>query len=216
MPRRWLRRAAQVHWPGALRRGAGVWWRWRCWFPGRAAGGILAGRRGCRRTVRRAGNFVAYARTPALLLSALEQPVGRLRGHACHGAHWPSASPTRSRAQCMPGAWRAASRWSAAGAVAAVGHLADLLVRQPGVLKDWLARRASTRSTAPGIVMAEIFRRFPHALMILVTALTRRRDARLYEAADAMGTGAAQVLHHHAARRQVRPDLGRAGDRSRW
>jgi len=40
---------------------------------------------------------------------------------------------------------------------------------------------------APGIVLAEIFSVFPHALMILVTALTLS-DARLYEAADAMGT----------------------------
>ena len=42
---------------------------------------------------------------------------------------------------------------------------------------------------APGIVLAEIFAVFPHALMILVTALTAA-DARLYEAADAMGTTA--------------------------
>jgi iron(III) transport system permease protein len=44
---------------------------------------------------------------------------------------------------------------------------------------------------APGIVIAECFATFPHALMILVTALTLA-DARLYEAADAMGTGAAR------------------------
>ena len=42
---------------------------------------------------------------------------------------------------------------------------------------------------APGIVLAEIFSTFPHALMILVTSLTAS-DARLYEAADAMGTTA--------------------------
>jgi len=40
---------------------------------------------------------------------------------------------------------------------------------------------------APGVVMAECFAVFPHVLMILVTALTLA-DARLYEAADAMGT----------------------------
>jgi iron(III) transport system permease protein len=44
---------------------------------------------------------------------------------------------------------------------------------------------------APGIVLAEIFSVFPHALMILITALTLA-DARLYEAAEAMGTGAAR------------------------
>lgn len=42
---------------------------------------------------------------------------------------------------------------------------------------------------APGIIVAECFAVFPHALMILITALTLA-DARLYEAADAMGTSA--------------------------
>ncbi len=42
---------------------------------------------------------------------------------------------------------------------------------------------------APGIIISEIFSVFPHALMILITALTLA-DARLYEAADAMGTSA--------------------------
>ncbi|APW38268.1 phosphonate ABC transporter permease [Rhodoferax koreense] len=40
---------------------------------------------------------------------------------------------------------------------------------------------------ASGIVLAECFAVFPHVLMILVTALTLA-DARLYEAADALGT----------------------------
>jgi iron(III) transport system permease protein len=40
---------------------------------------------------------------------------------------------------------------------------------------------------APGIVVAECFAVFPHALMILVTALSLA-DARLYEAANALGT----------------------------
>ena len=40
---------------------------------------------------------------------------------------------------------------------------------------------------APGIVIAECFAVFPHALMILVTALSLA-DARLYEAANALGT----------------------------
>ena len=53
---------------------------------------------------------------------------------------------------------------------------------------------------APGIVISLVFATFPHALMILVTALSLT-DARLYEAADALGTRtAAQVLDHHAAR----------------
>ena len=44
---------------------------------------------------------------------------------------------------------------------------------------------------APGIVVAQIFAVFPHAMMILVTALTAS-DARLYEAADALGTSPAR------------------------
>jgi iron(III) transport system permease protein len=42
---------------------------------------------------------------------------------------------------------------------------------------------------APGIVLSLCFATFPHALMILVTALSLT-DARLYEAADALGTPA--------------------------
>lgn len=40
---------------------------------------------------------------------------------------------------------------------------------------------------APGVVLAECFAVFPHVLMIIVTALSLA-DARLYEAADALGT----------------------------
>ena len=40
---------------------------------------------------------------------------------------------------------------------------------------------------APGVVVAECFAVFPHALMILIAALALA-DARLYEAADALGT----------------------------
>lgn len=57
-----------------------------------------------------------------------------------------------------------------------------------GVAKGfWLALGFQGIYGAPGIVLAECFATFPHALMILVTALSLA-DARLYEAADAMGT----------------------------
>jgi iron(III) transport system permease protein len=59
-----------------------------------------------------------------------------------------------------------------------------------GVLKSWMNGIGFAEIYgAPGIVVAECFAVFPHALMILVTALTLS-DARLYEAADAMGTSA--------------------------
>ncbi|MEO5693807.1 MAG: putative 2-aminoethylphosphonate ABC transporter permease subunit [Usitatibacter sp.] len=54
-----------------------------------------------------------------------------------------------------------------------------------GVLKSWLM--GSQIYGAPGIVISMVFATFPHALMILVTALSLT-DARLYEAADALGT----------------------------
>ncbi|ROZ62417.1 putative 2-aminoethylphosphonate ABC transporter permease subunit [Ramlibacter sp. WS9] len=61
-----------------------------------------------------------------------------------------------------------------------------------GVFKGWMTAFGWTEIYgAPGIVIAECFAVFPHALMILVTALSLS-DARLYEAADAMGTTAAR------------------------
>jgi iron(III) transport system permease protein len=58
-----------------------------------------------------------------------------------------------------------------------------------GLLKSWLG--ATQIYGAPGIVISMVFATFPHALMILVTALSLT-DARLYEAADALGTTAAR------------------------
>lgn len=58
-----------------------------------------------------------------------------------------------------------------------------------GMARDfWRALGFNSIYGAPGIVLAECFAAFPHALMIVVTALTLA-DARLYEAADALGTG---------------------------
>ena len=58
-----------------------------------------------------------------------------------------------------------------------------------GVAKEfWLSLGFPGIYGAQGIVVAECFATFPHVLMILVTAL-RLADARLYEAADALGTG---------------------------
>jgi iron(III) transport system permease protein len=80
-----------------------------------------------------------------------------------------------------------------------------------GVLKGWMQGMGIDQIYgAPGIVLAECFAVFPHALMILVTALSLS-DARLYEAADAMGTRAGASSSPSPAGRQVRPDLGGAG-----
>ncbi|PUE48284.1 phosphonate ABC transporter permease [Limnohabitans sp. 2KL-17] len=57
-----------------------------------------------------------------------------------------------------------------------------------GVLKDVMHALGIDQIYGPaGVVMAECFAVFPHVLMILVTALTLA-DARLYEAANALGT----------------------------
>ncbi|MDK3021466.1 putative 2-aminoethylphosphonate ABC transporter permease subunit [Cupriavidus taiwanensis] len=54
-----------------------------------------------------------------------------------------------------------------------------------GLFKPWMG---STQIYGPlGIVASLVFATFPHALMILITALSLT-DARLYEAADALGT----------------------------
>lgn len=57
-----------------------------------------------------------------------------------------------------------------------------------GIARDfWLALGFDSIYGASGIVLAQCFATFPHVLMILVTALALA-DARLYEAADALGT----------------------------
>ncbi|MDB5846937.1 MAG: phosphonate transporter permease [Rhodoferax sp.] len=61
-----------------------------------------------------------------------------------------------------------------------------------GIAKEaWLALGFDGIYGPSGIVLAECFAVFPHVLMILVTALTLA-DARLYEAADALGTSTAR------------------------
>ncbi|MFC7421098.1 putative 2-aminoethylphosphonate ABC transporter permease subunit [Iodobacter arcticus] len=56
-----------------------------------------------------------------------------------------------------------------------------------GLLKSWLPLGVSIYGPL-GIVLGEVFYTFPHALMILLTALAIA-DARLYEAATSLGAG---------------------------
>ncbi len=136
-------------------------------------------------------NFLAYAQTPALLQSlwnsvwvsvavtAVTVPTAFVFAYAL----------TRSRMRLK----------GLARAITLVPLLAPSLLSaisliywfgNQGVLKGALATLGIEQIYgAPGIVLAEIFSTFPHALMILVTALAAS-DARLYEAADAMGTAA--------------------------
>ena len=69
-----------------------------------------------------------------------------------------------------------------------------------GALK-WLLSAAHRSTARRESSWLEVYNTFPHALMILLTALLLA-DGRLYEAADSLRTPRlAQVLHHHAARR---------------
>ncbi len=138
-------------------------------------------------------NFVSYAQTPALLDSLWNSLwVSTLVTVATLPLAFAFAyALTRS---CMP--FKAAFR-----ALTLVPLLAPSLLSAISLIY-WFGNQGVLKSAmqafgidqiygAPGIVLAEIFSVFPHALMILITALTLA-DARLYEAADAMGTSAAR------------------------
>jgi len=136
-------------------------------------------------------NFIAYAQTPALLdslwnslwvstlVTLVTIPLAFAFAYAL----------TRS---CMP--FKGALRTLTLVPLLAPSLLSAISLiywfGNQGVLKDAMqAVGIQEIYGAPGIVLAEIFSVFPHALMILITALTLA-DARLYEAADAMGTTA--------------------------
>lgn len=136
-------------------------------------------------------NFISYAQTPALMQSVWNSVWVSV---AVTGVTVPTAfvfayALTRSRMRLK----------GLARTITLVPLLAPSLLSaisliywfgNQGVLKGWMqAVGVEQIYGAPGIVLAEIFSTFPHALMILVTALAAS-DARLYEAADALGTTA--------------------------
>jgi iron(III) transport system permease protein len=138
-------------------------------------------------------NFVAYARTPALLQSlwnsvwvsalvtAIAVPLAFGFAYALSRSCMP-LKPLFRGITLIP--LLAPSLLSAISLIYWFGN--------QGVLKTWLrAAGFAEIYGAPGIVLGECFAVFPHALMILVTALSLA-DARLYEAADAMGTSRAR------------------------
>jgi iron(III) transport system permease protein len=138
-------------------------------------------------------NFATYLKTPALaqslwnsiwvaaVVTALTLPAAFLFAYAL----------TRS---CMP--FRGAFRTLALTPLLAPSLLAAISLiywfGNQGVLKALMqALGIASVYGAFGIIVSEMFAVFPHALMILITALTLA-DARLYEAADALGTTAAR------------------------
>ena len=136
-------------------------------------------------------NFVAYARTPALLdslwnslwvsllVTVVTLPLAFGFAYALTRSHmrWKGLARTIMLVPLL-----APSLLSAISLIYWFGN--------QGALKSWLdALGIAQIYGAPGIVLAEIFSTFPHTLMILITSLSAA-DARLYEAADSMGTSA--------------------------
>jgi len=138
-------------------------------------------------------NFFAYFATPALADSLWNSVWTSLVVTAIviPAAFTFAYGLTRS---CMP--WRGAFRTVALTPLLAPSLLAAIAFiywfGNQGVLKNWMhALGVEQIYGAPGIILSQLFSVFPHALMILVTALALA-DARLYEAADALGTSAAR------------------------
>lgn len=136
-------------------------------------------------------NFIEYAQTPALLESLwnslwVSAVVTLVAVPLAFGFAYALAR------SCMP--YKALFRGITLIPLLAPSLLSAISLiywfGNQGVLKGWMQGIGIDQIYgAPGIVVAECFAVFPHALMILVTALTLS-DARLYEAADAMGTSA--------------------------
>jgi iron(III) transport system permease protein len=136
-------------------------------------------------------NFIEYAKTPALLESLWNSLwiSGAVTLIAVPLAFGFAYALTRS---CMQ--YKALFRGITLVPLLAPSLLSAISLiywfGNQGVLKGWMQSIGIDQIYgAPGIVVAECFAVFPHALMILVTALSLS-DARLYEAANAMGTSA--------------------------
>lgn len=133
-------------------------------------------------------NFIAYVRTPSLVQSAwnsvwvafvvalISVPSAFMFAYAL----------TRS---CLPTPVKSVFRLIALIPLLAPSLLSAISFVQwfgnQGLLKPLLG--GGSIYGAPGIILAEVYNTFPHALMILVTALSLS-DGRLYEAANALGT----------------------------
>jgi iron(III) transport system permease protein len=138
-------------------------------------------------------NFIAYARTPTLLTSLwnsvwVSVVVSIITLPLAFGFAY---AITRS---CMP-------LKSLFRGISLIPLLAPSLLSAISLIY-WFGNQGVLKAVmqsvgiaqiygAPGIVVAECFSVFPHALMILITALSLA-DARLYEAAAAMGTKASR------------------------
>ena len=133
-------------------------------------------------------HFITYFKTPALLRAAgnsvfvalsvvfISVPMAFICAYAL----------TRT---CLPTSFKATVKL-----VALIPLLAPSLLSAIAFVQ-WFGNQGALKSLlgeasiygAPGIILAEVYNTFPHALMILVTALSLA-DGRLYEAATALRT----------------------------
>jgi iron(III) transport system permease protein len=133
-------------------------------------------------------HFKEYLHTPALVQSALNSIwiAGSVVLISVPAAFVFAYALTRS---CLPAPLKATFRLIALIPLLAPSLLSAISFVQwfgnQGVLKGWLG--GASIYGAPGLIIAEVYNTFPHALMILATALSLA-DGRLYEAADALGT----------------------------
>ncbi|WP_427307856.1 putative 2-aminoethylphosphonate ABC transporter permease subunit [Cupriavidus sp. H39] len=132
-------------------------------------------------------HFAAYIRTPALMQSARNSVLlaGCVVGISVPLAFVFAYALTRTT---LPAPLKAVFRLVALIPLLAPSLLSAISFVQwfgnQGVLKPLLG--GASIYGAPGIIIAEVYNTFPHALMILVTALSLA-DGRLYEAASALG-----------------------------
>jgi hypothetical protein len=159
--------------------------RCSCWHPG---GDPRQERREPRRGFRRAGEFRELLPHAGAAHLDLEQRLGVRAGD---GDHHAARVHLRLRAHAQRHAVQDAAAQRGAVPILAPSLLAAISFifwfGNQGLLKPLMGN--GQIYGAPGIVISMIFATFPHALMILVTALSLT-DARLYEAADSLGTSA--------------------------
>jgi iron(III) transport system permease protein len=138
-------------------------------------------------------NFVSYATTPALFYSLLNSllvagvttaivvPLAFLYAYAL-------------RRSCIPakGTFYAAAMVPVFAPSLLSGLALIYLFGNQGILKSWMM--GASLYGPVGIIAAEVLYCFPHAMLILVTALALS-DGRLREAADAMGTSRWRIFH---------------------
>lgn len=138
-------------------------------------------------------NFVSYATTPSLFYSLLNSllvagattvivvPLAFLYAYAL-------------RRSCIPakGTFYAAAMVPVFAPSLLSGLALIYLFGNQGILKSWMM--GASLYGPVGIIAAEALYSFPHAMLILVTALALS-DGRLREAADAMGTSRWRIFH---------------------